>query len=230
MDRASWLKHQRRIMMDQEDTIYAPIYDAYWGEIAPVHGRFLSRFLALCPPQACILDAACGTGKYWQRILETGKTVFGVDHSEGMLSQARNKHPTVPYLRVGLQEIGFHEEFEGAICIDALEMIPPEDWPLVLGNIHRALKPHSYLYFTVEIAEEEELARAFNDARKAGLPVVYGEWAYESGFHGDWAQDGGYHYYPRTGQVKAWLYDARFLLVDQAFEVEYHHFLVQKLA
>jgi hypothetical protein len=72
MDRAAWLKKQRRVAEEQEDAIYAPIYDEKWGAIDPVHQQYFDRFLGLCPPHGLILDSACGTGKYWPLILASG--------------------------------------------------------------------------------------------------------------------------------------------------------------
>jgi hypothetical protein len=57
----------------------------------------------------------------------------------------------------------------------------------VLDDLHRAIKPMGYLYFTVEVTSETEIERAFAAGQQSGLPVVYGESAHE----------GGYHYYPR---------------------------------
>jgi cyclopropane fatty-acyl-phospholipid synthase-like methyltransferase len=229
MDRTVWLKEQRRLMEQQEDSIYSPIYDEHWGAIDRIHHEFVTRFLGLCPSKAHVLDAACGTGKYWPMILASGRTVFGIDQSQGMLSRAHEKFPEVPIAKVGLQEMQYREEFDAAMCVDALEMIAPEDWPFVLGNLHRSLKPESYFYFTVEITADADIARAYADARQAGLPVVYGEWAYEGGDHGEWAQEGGYHYYPKIDQVKEWLQQSGFRQTDEAVGEEYHHFLVQKV-
>lgn len=228
MDRSAWLEEQRRVTEEQDDTIYAPVYDEYWGAIDPTHQQFFNRFLDLCPSHAHLLDAPCGTGKYWPLILASGRTVLGIDQSRGMLARAREKFPEGLLERVVLQEMDYREVFDGAVCIDALEMVAPEDWPLVLSKFYRALKPYSYFYFTVEIAAEQEIAKAFEDGQRAGLPVVYGEWAYEGGYHGEWAQDGGYHYYPKIEQVKAWVQRAGFHLIDEIVGSEYHHFLVQK--
>ena len=228
MDRRAWLDHQRRIAEEQEDTIYAPILDVYWGAIDPLHEQFYIHFLSLCPPEGLILDAACGTGRFWPLILASGREVFGVDQSQGMLARAHAKFPQASYEKVGLQEMNYREAFDGASCMDAMESIPPEDWPIVLSNFHRAVKPGGYFYFTVETTSEEILQEAYADAQQAGLPTVYGEWAYEGGYHGDWAQAGGYHYYPKMGQVREWLEQAGFHLIDEAEGEEYHHFLVQK--
>jgi cyclopropane fatty-acyl-phospholipid synthase-like methyltransferase len=228
MDRAAWLKAQRRKAEEQEDTIYAPIYDEQWGAIAPTHQQWLDRFLALCPPHGHILDAACGTGKYWPLILASGRTVFGIDQSRGMLARASAKFPDVPSAKVGLQEMRYRQAFDGALCIDALEMVCPEDWPGVLTKLYGALRPTGYVYFTVEIATAQDLENAFAEGQRAGLPVVYGEWAQEGGYHDVWAQEGFYHYYPPIVQVKEWVRRAQFRLLDDTAGQEYHHFLVQK--
>jgi ubiquinone/menaquinone biosynthesis C-methylase UbiE len=109
--------------------------------------------------------------------------VFGIDQSQGMLARAHEKFPDVSLEKVGLQEMRYLNVFDGALCIDTLEMVPPEDWPNVLNNFHRALKSQGYLYFTVEIATEEDVANAYAEGRQAGLPMVYGEVALEGGYH-----------------------------------------------
>ena len=219
MDRFAWLREKRRLTEERMDTLFAPIYDADWGvSIAPAHQRFFVRFLGLCPAGALILDAACGTGKYWPLILASGRTVLGIDQSQEMLKRAHAKNPEVATEKVGLQEMSYQEAFAGACCMDAMEFIFPEDWLLVLSNLHRALLPGGPLYFTVEIADEQAIAQAFAAGQEMGLPVVYGEWAHE----------GGYHYYPRIEQVRAWIDQANFELIDEAEDDEYHHFLVHK--
>jgi len=145
-----------------------------------------------------------------------------------MLARAHAKFPDVPSEKVGLQEMRYRDAFESAVCMDALENVCPEDWPLVLANLYRALKPTGYFYFTVEIAAEQDIEKAFAAGRQAGLPVVYGEWAEEGGYHADWAQDGFYHYYPKIEQVKEWLQRAGFHLLDETVGDEYHHFVVRK--
>jgi len=193
MDRATWLKEKRRLAEERMGTMWAPIYDQNWGAtIDPTHARFLNHFLGVCPPQALILDAACGTGKYWPSILASGRTIFGMDQSLGMLSRAQAKYPGVPIEKMGLQEMSYVARIDAAICMDAMENVPPEDWLQVLNNLNRALKPQAYLYFTVEVADEKEIEQAFDAAQALGLPVEYGEWADEE----------GYHYYPELAQVK----------------------------
>lgn len=219
MDRSDWLIEKRRLTEERYDTLHAPIYDENWGAtISPSHQQFLKEFLGLCPPHSLILDAACGTGKYWPMILVSGRSVFGIDQSQGMLARAQAKFPDVPVEKVGLQEMRYQEAFDSAICMDAMEMVFPEDWLLILNNLYRAVKPAAYLYFTVEVAAEKDIENAFAAGHQLGLPLVYGEWAHEE----------GYHYYPKIEQVKEWLQQACFRLLDKTEGDEYHHFLVQK--
>jgi ubiquinone/menaquinone biosynthesis C-methylase UbiE len=70
MDRGEWLKQRRLWNEVQMDTIYARQYDERWGAtISDTHRRMVERLLSPCPPRAHILDAACGTGKYWPLLL-----------------------------------------------------------------------------------------------------------------------------------------------------------------
>lgn len=135
-----------------------------------------------------------------------------------MLLQARVKFPLVRAEKKGLQEIDFTEAFDGIICVDAMEFVAPEDWPLVLNNFRRALKRNGYLYFTVELIEADERAHAYGEGQKQGLPVVEGEYAHE----------GPYHYYPELGQVRMWASQASFSVFEEGEGDGYHHFLMRR--
>jgi ubiquinone/menaquinone biosynthesis C-methylase UbiE len=222
MDRTTWLREMRRDCEEQYDR-ESPLYDREGGVYSNIaHQQFLQEFLSLIPENRNILDAPCGTGRYLPFLLEKGHSVVGIDQSQGMLERAREKFPTVQFEKLGLQEIAFQELFDGAICMDAMENVPPEDWSLVLGNFHRALKPSGYFYFTVEtieMADENEIKQAFERAQQAGLPVVYGEYPDEV----------VYHYHPTSQQVREWTQQAGFeILKDGNGEIWYYHILVRK--
>jgi ubiquinone/menaquinone biosynthesis C-methylase UbiE len=154
MNRSDFLNEKRRMTEVRMDTLFAPIYDENWGAvIEPTHQQWFQRFLSLCPPQATVLDAACGTGKYWPIILASGRSIFGIDQSQGMLARATQKFQAVPVTKMGLQEMSYDAAFQGSICMDAMEFVFPEDWPRVLHNFYQALTPQACFYFTVEIAD-----------------------------------------------------------------------------
>ncbi|QTA37913.1 class I SAM-dependent methyltransferase [Thermosipho ferrireducens] len=201
------------------DTIFSVDYDKKWGKIDKTHKSFLSKFLSFLPEKCKILDAACGTGKYWKLILENNCQVVGIDQSEQMLIKAKEKFPNCETVKIGLQEMCYENEFEGIICIDAMENVFPEDWTLVLKNFYRALKKKGYLYFTVELIDEKKLKEAYIEGKRMGLPIVEGEVVY----------NGGYHYYPPIKKVKEWLYEVGFKIIEEGLSDGYYHFLVKKL-
>lgn len=174
MNRATWLREKGRLAEERMDALFAPDYDRHWGRVDPTHEAMLDRFLSLLPREAPVLDAARGTGKYWGMILRSGRSVVGTDHSRRMLLNARAKSPDVRIRKLRLQELRFEDEFDGAICVDAMENVPPEDWPTVLGNLYSALKADGLLYFTVETASEGEVEAAFVAGKELGLPLVRG--------------------------------------------------------
>jgi hypothetical protein len=83
----------------------------------------------------------------------------------------------------------------------------PEEWPLVLANLHRAVRPGGHLYLTVEEVDEAEIDEAFAGLRARGLPAVRGEV-----IEGDVA---GYHFYPGRDRVSRWLDAERLDVVEQ---------------
>ena len=219
-----WLA-ERRASVKEDYTRDGPTYDAGYNPATETHRRFVARLIETCPAGGTVLDAACGTAPYLGMVLGAGRRALGVDQSTGMLAQAQSKHPNARFEIVGLQELAFTGEFGGAMCIDAMEHVPPEEWPLVLGNLRRALRPGGHLYLTVEEVDRSRLDRALEEAKATGLPAVPGEDVGEG--------TGGYHYYPDRGQVRRWLAAEGFETVDEADEwfeehgYGYHHILVR---
>jgi cyclopropane fatty-acyl-phospholipid synthase-like methyltransferase len=220
MDRAAWLKERRSAVVAQYD-LESPDYDALEYPI-PLHGRFVDKLLETTSPGATILDAPCGTGKYFGQVVASGRRVVGIDQSAGMLAQARAKGLAQSLEQVGLQEMTFDSAFDGAMTIDAMENVSPEDWPRVVHNLRRALGPGAHLYLTLEELNEPEIEEAHGRQRELGWPSVRGEV-----IEGDTA---GYHYYPGREQALEWLSAAGFDVVEEDVDWQqgwgYRHFLL----
>jgi SAM-dependent methyltransferase len=216
----------RRTMERQEDAL-SPDFDAQWGEIEDNHRSFVERFLARLAPGARVLDAACGTGKYFGIVLDRGRAVLGVDHSAGHLAVAATKFPEVPTEKHVLQELPYRDEFDGVMCVDAMEFVPPEEWPVVVDGFRRALRPGGWLYLTVELMPEERVRELTEEGKGRGHPLVNGEVMVDE-------PDGYYHHYPGMGRARAWLDDAGFTIEDEVQgpwdreeDFAYHHVLAQ---
>jgi SAM-dependent methyltransferase len=227
-ERMAWLQELRRVDERQEDAL-AGDFDANWGKIEPTHQAFIERFLSRLPSGGRVLDAACGTGKYFPMVLASGRRLLGVDHAGALLANAAAKFPQVPTDQHDLQDLPYQGEFDGVLCVDAMEFVPPEDWPPVLERFRQALRPEGWLYLTVELASDDRVRAATQAARQRGLPVVDGEVIWEE-------PDGYYHHYPSMGQVRTWLAGAGYAIGEEAegpWHQEgyaYHHVLARLAA
>lgn len=221
MDRATWLAERRAAVVADYDADASTYGETPYP--ATSHARFVDRLVATCPEGGLVLDAPCGTGRWFGRVRQSGRRVVGIDQSSGMLDQARRTGLAERLEDVGLQEMAFDGEFDGAMTIDAMENIPPEDWPVVLDRLHRAVCPGAHLYLTVEEVPDSDLDAAEVLARERGLPAVRGEV-----IEGDVA---GYHFYPGRDQTLRWFADAGLTVVDEAYDQEdgwgYRHWLVR---
>ena len=186
MDRLTWLAERRAAVVATYDA-EAPGYDQHEYPSDTQH-EWVTRLLQRLPPDSLVLDAPCGTGKYFPLVADAGHRVVGVDQSGGMLGQARARGIAVSLEQMSLQELTYRDAFDAVMTIDAMENVAPEEWPLVLANLRRALRPSGLLYMTVEEVDERLIDAAFEDLSRRGLPAVRGEL-----IEGDVA---GYHFYP----------------------------------
>jgi SAM-dependent methyltransferase len=198
---------ERRAAVRDEYDADAAAYDAHPYPTAS-HASFVARLVETCPLDGIVLDAPCGTGKYFEQVREAGRCVVGVDLSGGMLEVARSRGLADRLMNVSLQDMAFENEFDGAMTIDAMEHVPPEDWPSVLANLHRALVPGGHLYLTVEEHDDVDLDKALGDGQARGLPLVRGEV-----MEGEY---GGYHHFPDRDRVAGWLAAQGLTIVDDA--------------
>ncbi len=164
MDRATWLREQRLKAEADYDTRYSATYDADAEPMTTTHRRFVRRVVRASPVSGTVLDAACGTGKYFGIVTAAGRKVVGVDQSVGMLDEARAKFPAAELIKSSLQELDLERAYDGVLCVDAMENVPPEEWPTVLANLHRALKPDGLLYLTVEEHAQADIDAGYADA------------------------------------------------------------------
>jgi SAM-dependent methyltransferase len=251
MDRSGWLK-QMRIKAEALYDHGAPLYWVKWGiddSDNVTHREYLQKFLELVARPGDILSAACGAGRYDGILCGAGHSVLGIDQSAGMLARAREhfpqeRFPRLSYARIGLQEMDFHAAFEGAICMDAMEHICPEDYPGIMCAFREALKPGGILYFTAETQETavedgEDLEEAYAKAKAQGLPVVPGEvvdemdTAYPQSMSqlevsGEVAHNAVYRYYPPLEQVRTWIEQAGLVILEEGHGSALHHFIARR--
>ncbi len=68
-----------------------------------------------------VLDVACGAGRYSRAFARRGLIVMGVDLSEDLLDEARERSPGTPgapsYVRGDIRRLPFFEQFHGAVSL-----------------------------------------------------------------------------------------------------------------
>lgn len=222
MDRREWLAERRAAVIAAYDAD-APAYDQHeypWD----LQREWVTRALGLIPPGSTVLDAPCGTGKYFALVAAAGHRVAGADQSAGMLAEARARGIASSLEHRALQDLSYAHEFDAVLTIDAMENIPPEDWPLVLANLHRAVRPGGVMYLTVEEVGQPKIDQAFDSLSARGLPVVRGEIV-------EGEDVAGYHYYPGRDQAVEWFGREGMAIADEVFRQEdgwgYRHFLLR---
>ena len=244
MERAEWLKQMR----DKAEALYDHTSPQYWVTLGfyknETHLAYLQKFLERVALGGAVLSAACGAGRYDGILLDAGHPVVGIDQSAGMLARAREHFPQARYEKMAMEDMAFHEEFDGVICMDAMEHVCPEDYPVILRKFQEALKPGGVLYFTAEppdTEEAQEVEAAYERARVKGLPVVFGEVADEvdaayaqvqaadQPVPGDLLNKAVYRYYPPLEQVRTWIDQAGLAIEEEGAGSELHHFVAKKM-
>ena len=222
MDRREWLAGRRAAVIAAYDA-EAPAYDEHEYP-SDVQREWVARVLRLIPPGGTVLDAPCGTGKYFPLVAAAGHRVAGVDQSAGMLAQARARGIAVALEQKALRDLSYDRDFDAVITVDAMENVPPEDWPLVLASLHRAVRPDGVMYLTVEEVDQSRIDQAFAGLPARGLPAVAGEIAVGG-------EVAGYHYYPGREQAAEWFEQEGLAIADEGFRQEngwgYRHFLLR---
>jgi SAM-dependent methyltransferase len=223
VERAEWLKKMRAMA----EALYDHGAPAYWEKFGlypdATHRQFIEKFLGRLGAQSAILDAACGAGLYDGLLLEAGHRVLGIDQSGGGLARARehfpqDRFPGLRYAKIGLQEMDFQAEYDGAICMDAMEHICPEDWPVILARFLPVVFG--------EVADELDELYAQAMALEALDPRA---------LSGERLDLSVYHYHPSMQQVRAWLDQAGLAIEEELIEEEgtgegYAHLLARKNA
>ncbi|TMK35877.1 MAG: class I SAM-dependent methyltransferase [Actinobacteria bacterium] len=126
--RAAWLYELRRENERQEDATDTA-NEPYWRETDDAHRVYVDRLLSMLPPGGSVLDAACGIGRYVGAVLASGRSVMAVDASAVHLAKTQASFSDATIEKHDLQDLPYRDRFDGVMCVDAMEFVPPEDWP-----------------------------------------------------------------------------------------------------
>ncbi len=106
----------------------------------------ISKFLSIAPNRRYI-DIACGTGNYTAALAQIGGHWAGIDSSEVMLSQAKERATEIEWRLAEASNLPFEDDaFSGAICTLAIHHFHSLDQPF--REARRVLKSGAFVLFT----------------------------------------------------------------------------------
>ncbi len=144
--------------MTESYSALAPAYDELTRDVDyEKRAAFVeSLFLRSRIPVRTVLDLACGTGTMTAILTERGYELIGVDGSEDMLLQAREKaaelHGVPPlFLHQSMQELDLYGTVDAAVCcLDSLNYLTdPRDVRETFRRLHLFIAPGGALVFDV---------------------------------------------------------------------------------
>jgi SAM-dependent methyltransferase len=166
-------------------------------EITP-HQR-LTRFLALLPQRASILELGCGAGADSAQMLAAGFDVHPTDGSPELAREA-SRRLGQPVATLLFHELDAIEVFDAVWANACLLHVPRPELGNVLTLIWRALKPGGYFYASFKAGEQDgrdSLNRYYNYPSPDWLRDTYacaGRWSSVTietgkvrGFDNEWA-------------------------------------------
>ncbi|MET0898142.1 MAG: methyltransferase domain-containing protein [Mycobacterium sp.] len=125
----------------------------FWSFAAPAYNQACLQRLVYRPAQDEVLaalrsrgskriaDIACGTGILTDRIERElrPEEVYGLDMSDGMLAQSRQRSDRVRWMKAPAEELPFADEFlDAVVTTSAFHFF---DQPAALREFHRVLAP-----------------------------------------------------------------------------------------
>lgn len=157
------------------------------------------RWAQLLPPRATVLDLGCGTGiPITQVLLEAGLKVYAVDASPTLVSTFRQNFPGVPVVcEAAEQSAFFHRQFDAALAVGLLFLLPEAAQAALVGNVAEALRPGGRFLFTAP-AQPLTWLDAMTGQRSASLgAATYSAWLAAAGLSlmEEFSDEGQNHYY-----------------------------------
>jgi ubiquinone/menaquinone biosynthesis C-methylase UbiE len=146
----------------------APLYDL-WAAATEARARARALDLAALRDGESVLEVAVGTGVLFAEILRRNPSgvTEGVDLTDAMLAKARQKAAALGAgrwrLRVGdAQHLDFADaSFDLLVNTYMLDLLPEAEFPRVLGEFHRVLRPGGRLLLVNLAPTETWLYRAW---------------------------------------------------------------------
>jgi SAM-dependent methyltransferase len=126
-------------------------------------------------PAGRAIDAACGTGRYTEYLMERGHTVVGVDTSPEMLAVARTRMPDGEFRAGSFDQLPADDSSADlVVCALALAHVPTLQ--VVMAEFARVLRPGGHLVISDahhELVFRGSVVKALTANGEPGLVATY---------------------------------------------------------
>lgn len=120
----------------------------------------LNKFISMLKKKAKILDVGCGCGRDAEYFKSEGFSVIGIDLSEGMLNEAKNKVKDAELIKMDMRKLDFKKNtFNGIWCVASLLEIQKNEVVQVLKEFNKVLKKEGILFISTKEGEGEQSSR-----------------------------------------------------------------------
>ena len=139
-------------------------------------------------PGGSTADIGSGSGQLTAWLAAQGFAVVGLDASEGLLAQARSRHPQIEFRRAVLPDLSgiARQSFDNVLCKTVIMHLPKDEIAPAVRSIAALLKPGGVLLLNWRITrtadardEQGRLYSAFDPevarAALAGLTLLFDE-------------------------------------------------------
>ena len=115
-----------------------------------IERKWLTRFEALLPTPAEILDLGCGAGEpIAQYFIQRGHRLTGIDYADCMIELAQERFPAHRWAVMDMRHLELDQTFDGIIGWHSFFHLTPDEQRSTLVRLAAHLKPRGALMLTV---------------------------------------------------------------------------------
>ncbi len=124
----------------------------------------LDKFISYLRKGGLVLDVGCGSGRDSKYLANRGMNVIGIDYSEKMLEEARERVKNCKFVKMDMRKLKFgNGNFDGVWAMASLLHVPKKDASSVLLELNRVLKTGGILFISVKEGEGERLVEGVHE-------------------------------------------------------------------
>jgi SAM-dependent methyltransferase len=101
-------------------------------------------------------DIGCGAGRDTAWLQANGWDAVGYDVSEGLLAEARRRHPGIEFREGGLPDLAGAEEYDNVLCETVIMHLPVAEIPPAVRRLVTVLRPGGTLYLSWRVTAGED--------------------------------------------------------------------------